>query len=534
MAEFSAKRIAVIAAVTGALMGGAVAGVVGVVATSGNTSTDSSSGAGSSVSTAAVVRTDLTTAVQVGGSIGYDGSYTITAPSGVSAQTVDGAQQAVTLDQQQLSADERAEADGSSADNQATAAAQAGVNTDQSTLSSDQAKQTQDCAAPGASSPACSQDALKVSQDQTQLTQAQQQLASAQSAATRDQDQNQAKVAGDQTKLQGDQTTLASDQATAVNPGTTYTSLPTVGDVIREDQPVYSVSIEPVPLLYGSVPAFRAFSTGMSDGADVGELTQDLITLGYGAGLTQSNHFSSSTATAVERWQGALGLPATGDISLGEVVFEPGPIRVTSVTPSVGQSVGGAGGAGAGGGGGTVLTATSTTPIVAVPLDVSQQYLVKPGDAVSVVLPDGTSTVGGHVETVGNVATCPGGGGTGTGTGTGTSSGSADQSPCESAGSGNSSNPTVTVTITLDSTPPGATLDQAPVNVNITTQRADDVLAVPVNALLALQGGGFGVQVVTGNSSHLAGVITGLYSNTLVQVSGSGIAAGTRVEVPSS
>ncbi len=92
----------------------------------------------------------------------------------------------------------------------------------------------------------------------------------------------------------------------------------------------------------------------------------------------------------------------------------------------------------------------------------------------------------------------------------------------------------MTVTITLDSTPQLATLDQAPVNVNITTQRAPNVLAVPVNALLALQGGGYGVQVVTGSTSRLVGVTTGLYSNNLVQVSGSGISVGTRVEVPSS
>ena len=86
----------------------------------------------------------------------------------------------------------------------------------------------------------------------------------------------------------------------------------------------------------------------------------------------------------------------------------------------------------------------------------------------------------------------------------------------------------------MDHTPPGSVGDQAPVNVNITTQQAEHVLAVPVNALLALAGGGFGVQVVTGPTSHLARVTTGLYSNTLVQVSGSGITAGTRVEVPSS
>ena len=91
-----------------------------------------------------------------------------------------------------------------------------------------------------------------------------------------------------------------------------------------------------------------------------------------------------------------------------------------------------------------------------------------------------------------------------------------------------------TVTVTLDSIPKLATLDQAPVNVNITTQRAANVLAVPVNALLALQGGGFGVQVMTGNTGHLVGVTTGLYANNLVQISGSGISVGTRVEVPSS
>jgi peptidoglycan hydrolase-like protein with peptidoglycan-binding domain len=298
--------------------------------------------------------------------------------------------------------------------------------------------------------------------------------------------------------------------------GGVYTWLPAPGAVIKQDQPLYSVGNQPVPLLYGSLPAYRQFDAGMSDGADVGELTRDLIALGYGDGLTQSNHYSSATAAAVQRWQQALGLQATGQIPLGDAVFEPGPIRVTSVAPSVGTSAGG----------GTVLTATSTTPIVVVDLDVSEEYLVKPGDAVTVVLPDGTTTVGGHIETVGTVATCPGGGGVG--------GGSADQSPCQSGGSGTSSAPTVTVTITLDSTPPGATFDQAPVNVDITTQTAGNVLAVPVNALLALQDGGYAVQVVTGKTSHLVGVTTGLYGNTLVQVSASGLTPGTLVEVPSS
>jgi hypothetical protein len=384
MAELTTRQVAALTVAAGALAGAAVAGPVAAAAGSGHSNTTSSwSGSGSQVSTAPVTRTDLSTTVQVGGSIGFNGSDTITALGGG---------------------------------------------------------------------------------------------------------------------------------------GGVYTWLPQPGQVIKQDQPLYSVGNQPVPLLYGTIPAYRAFNAGMSDGPDVGQLTRNLIALGYGARLTQSNHYSSATAAAVERWQRALGLSATGQIPLGGVYFEPGPIRVASVTPSPGTPVQGAGT--------IVLTATSLTPVVTVDLDVSQEYLVKPGDAVTVVLPDGTSTVGGRIETVGTVATCPGGGGIGAGAG--------GSSPCESSGSGNASTPTVTVTITLDSTPPGATLDQAPVNVNITTQTADNVLAAPVNALLALQDGGYGVEVVTGKTSHLAGVTTGLYSDTLVQVSGSGITAGTTVEVPSS
>jgi hypothetical protein len=539
VAEPSPRRVAALAAVVGAVVSGVVAAGVAALWTGASPGSPASSSPGGSVASATVVRTTLSTTVQVGGSIGYSGSYTVAAPSGASAGQLDQAEQAVGQDRQALSADEKTASAAASADGQTTSAAQANVNTATAALNSDRAKRTTACSGHEASTSACRQDIQKVSQDQTQLTQARQQLTSAETSATLDHAQNQGKVGSDTTKLQGDETNLALLQSTGANPGAAYTWLPAVGQIVRQDQRVYSVSNESVPLLYGPIAAYRAFYLGMSNGADVGEVTRGLIALGYGAGLSRSDHYSDATAAAVKRWQRARGVPATGEILLGQVVFEPGPIRVTSLTASVGSSIGG-GGAGAsgasGGGGGTVLTATGTTPIVTVDLDVTQEYLVKPSDAVSIVLPDGTSTVGGHVETVGTVATCPGSGGIGTGGGAG--GGTAGQSPC-SAGAGASggnanSTPTVPVMIRLDRTPPGAKLDQAPVNVNITTQRVRNVLAVPVNALLALQGGGFGVDVVTGQGSRLVGVTTGLYSNTLVQISGTGITAGTRVEVPSS
>ncbi len=508
-----------------------------MVANAGGQTTTASASAGG-LATAAVVRTTLANTVQVGGSIGYAGAYAIAPASGSSPQEILQAQQTVSEDHQALSADERTAADASTADARTITTDKAAVTSASATLSADRAAKTRACAGKKPSTPACTQAAQKVSQDQTPLTQAEQQLAGARATATLDHDQNAGKVGADQTKLAGDQATLASMQATAVNAGTTFTWLPKIGAIIRQDQAVYSLSNEPVPLLYGPVAAYRAFYVGMSDGADVGELTRDLIALGDGAGLRPSEHYSTATAIAVKRWQRTLGLPVTGQILLGQVVFEPGPIRVTSVTASVGTSTAGGGGAsaggasgGGGGGGSTVLMATSAAPIVVVQLDVTEEYLVKRGDTVSVVLPDGTSTVPGRIQAVGNVATCPGGGGTGQGNATG---GTADQSPCASSGSGTSTPPTVPVTIRLQRTPPGAKLDQAPVNVNITSQTAKHILAVPVNALLAVQGGGYGVDVVTAHGSHLVGVTTGLYSNTLVQVSGPGIAAGMRVQVPAS
>jgi hypothetical protein len=460
-----------------------------------------------------VARGDLSSQTQVSATIGYQGSYSIPVPSGASTEEVAQARQTVAEDQQTLSADEQTESDMSSAGAQGIAADQSDVTTDQATLSSDQATENQDCTGSGVSSAACSQAEQKVSADQTQVTQAQQLSTTVQSTAILDRDQNQAKVLADQTKLTGDQATLASFQATELNPGTAYTSLPQVGDVIKEDQPVYSVNNEAVPLLYGSLPDYRAFSDGISDGADVGELTADLIALGDGAGLTQSNHYSTATAAAVERWQNALGLPATGEILLGAVVFEPGPIRVTSVTPSVGESVGGGGGGSSSGGGGSVLSATSTTRQVSIALDATEQSEVAVGDKVTITLPNNENTPG-VISSVGTVATTP------------SSSSSASSGP---------SSPTITVLVNPTDPTATGTWDQASVNVTITTGSVTNALVVPVVALRAQPSGRYAVEVAGADGIHqLMAVTLGLFDDAdgLVQVTGTDLAAGQRVVVP--
>ena len=86
----------------------------------------------------------------------------------------------------------------------------------------------------------------------------------------------------------------------------------------------------------------------------------------------------------------------TGELLLGSVVFEPGPVRVTSVTPTVGQMVMP----------GPVLGITSTARQVRVALDAAQQASVKVGDAVTITLPDNQTTPG-RITYVSSVATSP-------------------------------------------------------------------------------------------------------------------------------
>jgi multidrug efflux pump subunit AcrA (membrane-fusion protein) len=139
---------------------------------------------------------------------------------------------------------------------------------------------------------------------------------------------------------------------------------------------------------------------------------------------------------------------------------------------------------------------------------------------VDIELPTG-KVVAGTVADVGKVAKTSSGSGSGGGGG---SSGS---------GSGSNSKATVTVTITVDDPNASGDLEGAPVKVRITRSSKEAVLAVPVNALLALPGGGYGVEVEQNGVRRVVKVETGLFSSGYVEVSGDGISEGTKVVVPS-
>lgn len=284
----------------------------------------------------------------------------------------------------------------------------------------------------------------------------------------------------------------------------TVTAVPAVGQVVTQGLALYQVNGAPVVLLYGATPAYRTQSEGMT-GTDVTELNTDLVALGY---VTRTELppgtalFTYWTEVGVEKLQRALGVTENGILALGEAVFAPSAVRVTTVSAALGTSAQP---------GQPVLSATSTARQVSIALDAAQQSEVSVGDRATITLPNNRTTPG-IVSSVGTVATAP-------------PAGSSDSSP--------------TIAVLVDPTDSAATgtWDQAPVNVTITTGSVSNALVVPVNALVALSGGGYAVEVVGANGvHHLVAVSLGLFDDAegMVQVSGTEVVSGQRVVVPAS
>ncbi|HVR05523.1 MAG TPA: peptidoglycan-binding protein [Solirubrobacteraceae bacterium] len=432
----------------------------------------------------------LSSQTQIDGTLGYAGSSKILVPSGSASTAVQQAEQQVSSGEAQVASARR------SLSSDETALQRA-----QSQLAAARAKQAVDCAGEGAaeagsSSPSggggsCASDKQTVSSGEQGVTGA------------------EAKLGSDRTMLSSAQSSLARSQtalgtarssATSYAQSAMYTWLPSAGAIVVRNHALYAIDRQPTILLYGPVVASRAFFAGMSPGPDVAELNANLQQLGYGSGLS-GDEFTAATATAIRALQAAHDMTQTGELPLGSVAFQSGPVRVTSVTPTVGMAISP----------GPALTVSSTGRQVTVKLDASEQADVKRGDRVVITLPDGQTTPG-RVSYVASVAVTP------------TSQGGEEGSP--------------TIEVHISPTEPQATgqLDQAPVTVSITTASVQEALVVPVTSLLALAGGGYAVEEVQPNGVHrLLPVTLGLFDDEAgdVQVSGPGLAAGQRVVVPS-
>jgi hypothetical protein len=294
------------------------------------------------------------------------------------------------------------------------------------------------------------------------------------------------------------------------------TWLPAGGAKLVRGAQVYRVDDQPIALFYGRLPLFRALDHVGMVGRDVRVVADNLRALGYrigdqpasGSSISQPAtagktappstvlHAGESVLTAdliqaIKRWQRDRQLPETGHLARTDVVIEPGPIRVASVTAQIGDA------------GGDLMSVSGTAKVISVPVDAGSAGSITLGEQVTVVLPDG----GRKPAKV-------------------TAIGAQSAKPDDDQGGGSGGTQKLTVTLTAVHPADIEKVDSADVEVDFAAETHKGVLTVPVGALLALSEGGYGVQISGG---PLLPVKTGLISKGMAEVSGNALAEGARV-----
>ncbi len=290
----------------------------------------------------------------------------------------------------------------------------------------------------------------------------------------------------------------------------TVTGIAAADSVIEQGAALYWVNRRPMVLMYGRLPLFRTLRQNITDGPDVRQLERALRGLGYGRELTVDDRFTAVTARAVRAWQRKRGLRRSGVVDGSQVIFLPGRVRVAEAKAAVGDKVGGTR---------PVLIVTSTRRVVQVDLKAKDQDMARPGTAVTVELPDGVTRPG-RIVSVSAVAR---------------TAESQDESGSPAGQSTDNSGGEATVDVQIELTNPrkAGRLDQTPVTVEMEQSRRVNVLTVPVEALLALREGGFGVETVgAGGARRIVAVQTGAYGGGRVEINGPGLAEGMKVGVP--
>ncbi|MFH2073237.1 MAG: peptidoglycan-binding protein, partial [Actinomycetota bacterium] len=259
---------------------------------------------------------------------------------------------------------------------------------------------------------------------------------------------------------------------------------------------IESLDVEVGSQVGGSAVADISFASEATEGGDVLALEQALLRLGFDddGAVTVDGVFDEQTRAAVAAWQASIGADDDGVVSPGEVVFLPQSVRISDRLADPGATVNP---------GTSILATSSYESVVTVDLPASDQAALEEGDRVVIVLPDNTE-VSGMVSYKAETATLSSQGGA-----------------------------TFDVIVVLDDLAAAEGLDQAPVDVDVVTDRADGVMAVPVTALVALAEGGYAVEVEQADgSTRLVAVDPGMYADGLVEVTSDGLQAGDRVVAP--
>jgi Putative peptidoglycan binding domain len=169
-------------------------------------------------------------------------------------------------------------------------------------------------------------------------------------------------------------------------PSATLTSLLDVGATASRGTVLYTADEQPVVALIGDLPAWRTLEQGVDDGADVRQLEENLVALGYGADLDVDETFTADTAAAVEAWETDLGRAAPdGTVTIGDVVFLTAPGDVLGHEAAVGDTLDA---------GSPVLAIGSEQRIVVADVDASESGAWTLGSTVELEWADETTTEG--------------------------------------------------------------------------------------------------------------------------------------------
>ncbi|WP_394614092.1 peptidoglycan-binding protein [Lentzea sp. JNUCC 0626] len=276
------------------------------------------------------------------------------------------------------------------------------------------------------------------------------------------------------------------ERALASRKSGTVTALPKQGDVIERGKPVFHSDAKPVPLFYADMPLYRDLEAGMSNGPDVKVVEENLAALGFKDFGAPDEKFTSYTASALKKWQKANGLEQTGKLGAGDVVVQSGAIRVSSLTAQLGAPAGG-----------DLMKVTGTERAVTVELDQAKQRLAKQGEKVELSISGGktaTGTINGITRTTGDP--------------------------------NQGSKPKIVLTISVDDPKAAEGVETGNVTALFTVTKKQNVLAVPIGALLALNEGGYGLVTDDGKTIP---VTVGIFAKGQVEVQGEGLREGMKV-----
>lgn len=264
------------------------------------------------------------------------------------------------------------------------------------------------------------------------------------------------------------------------------------GDEVSGGDVLYEVDLQPVTIGEGEVPSFRKIEAGAT-GEDVEQLQRLLTQRGHFSGRPNGT-VGKDTVAAIRAWQEELGVPATGVVGPGDVIYVPKlPTRValnaevirTGATLSGGEDA---------------LAGLPASPAFEMPVTTAQAAMVPTGARVNITSPEGDTWP----------ATAAG------------------QSPDEGSG---------TVHITLDSLDEGPVCadqcaqvpvtGQSSLRSEIITVQAVSGLVVPSSALVTEAGGQ--TAVIDEGGSRLPVEVTASAKGMSIIT---GVDAGTKVQVP--